>query len=145
MSWGIRPQNVSHGRFVRPWRPMGVDADTRELVARALHEDLGSGDVTAEAVVSEDASGRATITQKEPGVLFGLDVAAEVFQQAGAGDFEELAKEGEWNDDVPATVARVDGPARALLAAERTAAGAGPREGNKETRSRKLGARSKGK
>jgi nicotinate-nucleotide pyrophosphorylase (carboxylating) len=100
---------------------MEVDSDTRELVARALLEDLGSGDVTADAVVPDDASGRATITQKEPGVLFGLDVAAEVFRQAGAGELEDRAKEGEWRDEVPAAVATATGPARALLAAERTA------------------------
>jgi nicotinate-nucleotide pyrophosphorylase (carboxylating) len=100
---------------------MEIDSDTRELVARALIEDLGSGDVTAEAVVPEDASGRATITQKESGVVFGLDVAAEVFRQTGAGDVGNRAAEGAWRDDVPATVASADGPARALLAAERTA------------------------
>ena len=100
---------------------MEIDADTRELVARALLEDLGAGDVTAEAVVPEDASGRATITQKAPGVLFGLDVAAEVFRQAGAGGLEAVAAESEWRDEVPAEVARAAGPARALLAAERTA------------------------
>jgi nicotinate-nucleotide pyrophosphorylase (carboxylating) len=100
---------------------MDVDADTRELVARALLEDLGPGDVTSEAVVPEDATGRATIAQKAPGVLFGLDVAAEVFRQAGAGGLEAVAAESEWRDDVPAEVARAEGPARALLAAERTA------------------------
>jgi len=100
---------------------MEIDSDTRELVARALLEDLGSGDVTAEAVVPEDATGRATITQKEPGVLFGLDVAAEVFRQTGAGKLEDRAEEKEWRDEVPAAVAVVGGPARALLAAERTA------------------------
>jgi len=100
---------------------MEIDSDTRELVARALLEDLGSGDVTAEAVVPEDATGRATITQKEPGVLFGLDVAAEVFRQTGAGKLEDRAEEKEWCDEVPAAVAVVGGPARALLAAERTA------------------------
>jgi nicotinate-nucleotide pyrophosphorylase (carboxylating) len=98
-----------------------IDAETRELVARALLEDLGGGDVTAEAVVPADASGRATITQKEPGVLFGLEVAAQVFRQVGAGDLESRAREGEWRDAVPATVATAAGPARALLAAERTA------------------------
>jgi nicotinate-nucleotide pyrophosphorylase (carboxylating) len=98
-----------------------VDADTRELVARALQEDLGSGDVTAEAVVPEGASGRAVISQKEPGVLFGLEIAGEVFRQAGAGGLEAAASEGEWCDEVPAIVARAEGPARALLAAERTA------------------------
>jgi nicotinate-nucleotide pyrophosphorylase (carboxylating) len=98
-----------------------MDTDTRELVARALLEDVGPGDVTAEAIVPEDARGRATIAQKEPGVLFGLDVAAEVFRQAGAGELEVLAEEGPWRDEVPAEVARAEGPARALLAAERTA------------------------
>jgi nicotinate-nucleotide pyrophosphorylase (carboxylating) len=100
---------------------MEIDAETRELVARALLEDLGSGDVTAEAVVPEDATGRATITQKAPGVLFGIDVAAEVFRQAGAGGLDGIAAEGEWHDEVPAEVARAEGTARALLAAERTA------------------------
>ena len=100
---------------------MEIDADTRELVARALLEDLGPGDVTADAVVPADAAGRATITQKAPGVLFGIEVAAEVFRQVEAGDLEALAPEGEWRDEVPAEVARVAGPARALLAAERTA------------------------
>jgi nicotinate-nucleotide pyrophosphorylase (carboxylating) len=98
-----------------------ADTDTRELVARALLEDLGPGDVTSEAVVPEDATGRATITQKAPGVLFGTDVAAEVFRQTGAGELEAVATEGEWRDEVPAEVARIAGPARALLAAERTA------------------------
>ena len=100
---------------------MRVDGATRELVARALLEDLGSGDVTAEAVVPEEASGRATITQKEAGIVFGLDVAAEVFRQAGAGDLGDRAEEGEWRDEVPVAVASAAGPARALLAAERTA------------------------
>jgi nicotinate-nucleotide pyrophosphorylase (carboxylating) len=100
---------------------MLIDSDTRDLVARALLEDLGSGDLTAEAVVPEDASARATITQKETGVLYGLDVAAEVFRQAGAGDFDAEASEGVWHGNVPLAVAVVDGPARALLAAERTA------------------------
>ena len=100
---------------------MTVDAETRELVARALQEDLGPGDVTAEAVVPEDAPGRALITQKEAGVLSGLEVASEVFVQAGAGPLDAVAPEGEWRDQVPSPVARAVGPARALLAAERTA------------------------
>ena len=100
---------------------MEIDSGIRELVARALFEDLGSGDVTAEAVVPKDATGRATIIQKQQGVVFGLDVAAEVFRQTGAGELEDRAVEGQWRDDVPAPVALVAGPARALLAAERTA------------------------
>ena len=100
---------------------MPVDEATRELVARALAEDLGSGDATAEAVVEETARASATIAQKQPGLIFGLDVASEVFRQAGAGELQTVVPEGEWRDEVPAAVARVNGGARALLAAERTA------------------------
>jgi nicotinate-nucleotide pyrophosphorylase (carboxylating) len=92
------------------------------VVARALAEDLGdAGDVTAEAVVPEDARARARILQKEPGVLFGLDAAAEAFAQCGAESFDRLVVEGQWRSAVPVEVAVVSGPARALLAAERTA------------------------
>jgi nicotinate-nucleotide pyrophosphorylase (carboxylating) len=100
---------------------MIIDADTRELIATALLEDLGRGDLTGEAIVPEDASARATIAQKEPGVLYGLDIAAEVFRQAGAGDLEAEAGEGKWRANVPLEVAGIEGPARALLVAERTA------------------------
>jgi nicotinate-nucleotide pyrophosphorylase (carboxylating) len=93
----------------------------REIVARALAEDLGAGDVTAEAVIDELAQSRAEIVQKEPGVLFGLEAAAETFRQTGAGPLDASAPEGIWRDPVPATVATLAGPARSLLAGERTA------------------------
>jgi nicotinate-nucleotide pyrophosphorylase (carboxylating) len=92
-----------------------------ELVARALAEDLGAGDVTAEAVIEAGAEARAEILQKQPGVIFGFEAAAEVFRQAGAGTLEASATEGAWRDRVPAMVANITGPPRALLAAERTA------------------------
>jgi nicotinate-nucleotide pyrophosphorylase (carboxylating) len=96
-------------------------SDVRELVARALAEDVGSGDVTSQAVVPEDAMARARIVQKQPGALYGFTAADEAFAQAGADGFDPLVAEGEWRDSVPADVATVEGPARALLAAERTA------------------------
>ena len=99
----------------------GRSEQVRELVARALDEDLGSGDVTAEAVVSVEAEARARIVQKQPGAVFGLEVAAEVFAQAGARSFDALVTEGEWRERTPAEVAVLGGPARSLLAGERTA------------------------
>jgi nicotinate-nucleotide pyrophosphorylase (carboxylating) len=95
--------------------------ELRDLVARALTEDLGAGDITSEAVVPADARATARIVQKQPGVVFGLEVAGETFVQAGAEGFEGLQAEGEWRESVPADVALASGPARALLAAERTA------------------------
>ncbi|HXV52733.1 MAG TPA: carboxylating nicotinate-nucleotide diphosphorylase [Solirubrobacterales bacterium] len=96
-------------------------AALRELVARALAEDLGAGDLTSQATVPAGARARARISQKAPGAIYGLDAAAEAFGQAGAERFEPLAIEGEWRDAVPAEVAVIAGPARALLAGERVA------------------------
>jgi len=95
--------------------------ELHDLVARALAEDLGSGDVTAEAVVPADASATGRIIQKAPGVISGFAAAAEAFQQAGAERFESLVGEGEWADEIPRDIAIVSGPARAILAGERTA------------------------
>jgi nicotinate-nucleotide pyrophosphorylase (carboxylating) len=95
--------------------------ELRDLVARALAEDLGTGDVTSEAVVPADAAAAARIVQKQPGTVFGLAAAAEAFAQGGGQTFDELEPEGRWRDVVPADVALARGPARALLAAERTA------------------------
>jgi nicotinate-nucleotide pyrophosphorylase (carboxylating) len=98
-----------------------MDGPARELVAAALAEDLGAGDVTSQAIVPADVRGEARIVQKQAGVVFGLGVAAEAFSESGVERFEELQPEGRWRDSVPADVARVGGPARGLLAAERTA------------------------
>ncbi len=93
----------------------------RELVARALAEDIGPGDITSEAIVPSGAEARARIVQKQAGIVFGLDAAREAFAQSGAENFEVLEPEARWRDGVPAAVATVNGSARALLAGERTA------------------------
>ncbi|MDX6652996.1 MAG: hypothetical protein QOJ38_1777 [Solirubrobacterales bacterium] len=98
-----------------------VQPSLEQIVSAALAEDIGAGDVTSEAVVPAGARARARILQKAPGVVFGLDAAREAFRQAGGESFEVLAPEGQWRDDVPVAIAAAAGPARALLAAERTA------------------------
>ena len=91
------------------------------LVDAALAEDVGDGDVTAAATVDASARGRATITQKAPGVISGLAVAEAVFRRLDPqAEIERLGPEGEWRE-AGAGVLRVDGFARALLTAERTA------------------------
>jgi nicotinate-nucleotide pyrophosphorylase (carboxylating) len=98
-----------------------MDPAILELIDRALAEDVGSGDVTTEATVDTAARARATITQKAPGVISGLDVAEAVFRRLdGDAVVERLGPEGEWRD-AGAPVLRVEGSARALLTAERTA------------------------
>ncbi|MGB0119363.1 MAG: carboxylating nicotinate-nucleotide diphosphorylase [Solirubrobacterales bacterium] len=94
---------------------------TIELIERALEEDLGSGDITAEATVPPEAQGRAHLIQKQPGVVYGLDIAEEVFRRVGVDDFDRTVIEGHWHDSVPRDIALIHGPARALLAGERVA------------------------
>ncbi len=95
--------------------------ELKENVARALAEDVGTGDVTSEATVAADARARARIVQKEAGVAFGFELVGEAFRQCGVEDVDNLVVEGQWRDGVPAEVVLASGPARGLLAAERTA------------------------
>ena len=91
-----------------------------QIVQRALAEDVGDGDVTTLATVPEQTRARATITQKAPGVVFGLELAEETFRSLDAAiEFERLVEEGVWRERGP--VLRLEGSARAILTAERTA------------------------
>jgi nicotinate-nucleotide pyrophosphorylase (carboxylating) len=90
------------------------------IVERALAEDVGAGDVTAEATVPEGTRARARIVQKEAGVVFGLAPVAEAMRQCGVDDIDNLVVEGQWREDVPAEVLLASGSAGGLLAAERT-------------------------
>jgi nicotinate-nucleotide pyrophosphorylase (carboxylating) len=93
---------------------------TQDLVARALAEDVGDGDVTTAATVPEELRARALVTQKAPGVVYGLDVAAEVFTALDPDiELERLVTEGQWREG--GEVLRIEGRARAILTGERTA------------------------
>jgi nicotinate-nucleotide pyrophosphorylase (carboxylating) len=90
------------------------------LVERALAEDIGTGDVTTAATVDPSTHAIARITQKAPGVVSGLDVAATVFRTVEADVVvTQTGPEGVWRENGP--VLEVTGSAAALLAAERTA------------------------
>lgn len=92
----------------------------RDLIDRALAEDLGSGDVTTAAVVPDGARARARIEQKAPGMIAGLELARTVFGRVDPDlRWEALTSEGEWRDGGP--VAEVQGAAAPLLAGERVA------------------------
>jgi nicotinate-nucleotide pyrophosphorylase (carboxylating) len=91
------------------------------LARRALREDVGDGDVTTDATVAPDTQARALITQKAPGVIFGLEVAESCFALLDPDvRFERLVQEGAWREQ-GGPVLSVEGSARALLTGERTA------------------------
>ena len=95
--------------------------DLTALVRSALEEDIGPGDATTAATVDPDLGARGLITQRGPGVIYGLRAAELAFtlldRQARA---EYLTAEGSWREQ-GGPVMRVEGLARALLTAERTA------------------------
>jgi len=99
---------------------LGLDA-YRDLVRRALEEDLGAGDVTTHATVPADRRARGVFIAKEDAVVAGIEVAAEAFRQLEPGvriDF--LKRDGDWCR-AGGLLADVTGLARTLLIGERTA------------------------
>jgi nicotinate-nucleotide pyrophosphorylase (carboxylating) len=101
--------------------PDTFGSDVDRVVAAALAEDVGDGDVTTNGVVPAEARCVGELLVKEPGVLCGVRVAARVFQTLDPDvTVEALVEEGA-RIDGPAAVARLEGPARAILTGERTA------------------------
>lgn len=105
---------------VEPFGPLDP-ALYREIVRRALAEDLRWGDVTTEAVVLPDLRARGEIIVKSPCVIAGLDVTFECFRQLDPHvEPERLRRDGE-RCTAGDRVATLGGFATALLTAERTA------------------------
>ena len=95
--------------------------DLTALVRSALEEDVGPGDATTAATVDPDLRARGLITQKAPGVIYGLGAAELAFTLLDPGaSAEYLTAEGSWRER-GGPVMSVEGLARALLTAERTA------------------------
>lgn len=94
---------------------------TTTLVAAALAEDLGQGDITTDSLVPAGSSGQGRIIAKAAGIICGLGVAREVFRQINPKvSFTPLISEGKKIKPGQAVV-RLKGPVRALLSGERVA------------------------
>ena len=95
-------------------------AEIAAQVARALAEDIGSGDVTAR-LIDADAQARASLLTREPMILCGREWFDEVFRQL------DPRVRVSWRADEGASVAadtivcEIAGPARAILTGERNA------------------------
>jgi nicotinate-nucleotide pyrophosphorylase (carboxylating) len=103
--------------------PFGpIDAGTyREIVRRALAEDLGGGDITTQATVDTDLRARGEIVAKCDCVIAGLAVAAETFRQLDPSVVFTVRKSDGSRCSHGDVVAEVRGAAGAMLTAERTA------------------------
>ncbi len=92
-----------------------------EILAQALAEDLGRGDVTCAAALSPAATARAEIISKDTGIIAGLPLAERVFRRLDHRmAVSTLCCDGD-RVSPGATVMRLHGLAAAMLSAERTA------------------------
>lgn len=92
-----------------------------DIIDLALREDIGSGDITADALVPRNLKAQARIVAKEEGVLAGIEAAVRTFTLLdGSVSIERKASDGD--DLAPGDVImEIQGRAAALLKAERTA------------------------
>ena len=98
-----------------------VSDEILACIKKALAEDVGPGDVTTNAIVPADAVMNGQIVAKEAGVAAGLDIASLVYRLLDERvHFEACVAEGTLVENQQ-VLARVSGPARALLTGERTA------------------------
>ncbi len=98
-------------------------ASIDNLINLALAEDIGSGDITTDAIVSQNVKGKAYVVAKEDMVLSGIGIFKRVFQLTPSnGDFKfknrftdgEIVKSGK-------IIIEMSGNMRSLLTGERTA------------------------
>ena len=97
------------------------DDRLRPMVEQALLEDLGSGDITSNAIITSDKTAKFSLVSRENGVIAGMDLVRLAFKiKAPFVDFQAKIQDGQ-AVQAGQTLAVVEGNARALLAAERTA------------------------
>ena len=102
---------------------MGLAEDyLKQIVDTALTEDLGlSGDITSQAIFTEDKPGKAVIVAKQPGVIVGLFVAEAVFYAVDSMvRFEARIADGDLVEPEDVVI-QLDGSLLAILSAERVA------------------------
>ncbi|HOX01780.1 MAG TPA: carboxylating nicotinate-nucleotide diphosphorylase [Candidatus Paceibacterota bacterium] len=100
-----------------PVLPAGLEP----VVRAALAEDVGAGDVTTLAIIPTDRSASARLVARDPLVVAGLEIARLAFLQLDpAVQFQPACADGD-KAAAGQALARIDGPARALLTGERVA------------------------
>ena len=103
---------------------MAVDPqfDVNDFVRRVLAEDLGSGgDITSAATIDADARFTAEMNCRQPITIAGLDIASAFFRALDQGvRIDKLTRDGE-RVAAATVLLRLEGNARAMLAAERSA------------------------
>ena len=99
-----------------------IESAAADVVARALVEDIGLGDLTSRALFGLEDRCRAKVQLKEEGVVCGLAVVRTAFRQLDeAIELENLVEDGTRVSEIPRELVRLSGHTRAILGAERVA------------------------
>lgn len=91
------------------------------LIERALAEDIGSGDLTAEYFVNADRKATALLVSRQEGVIAGTELAEEVFRRVDPTLVVTRLIEDGARVTHQAIIMKIEGSARSILTAERTA------------------------
>lgn len=105
----------------RPTHRLQMNDHSAILIDLALAEDIGQGDVTSNYFIPDDRKARALITVRRPGVVSGVQLAARVFSQVDPSLNVEIMVPDASHVSDGALLMRVEGKARSILTAERSA------------------------
>lgn len=98
-----------------------LSADVRNILDRALAEDIGTGDATTNSIIPARAEVKAKLIARAAGVIAGLTIAEATFRFLDDEiKFNSTLSDGD-QIGPGQTIADIQGPARAILTAERTA------------------------
>ena len=110
-----------HGTL-QEWAVSVIDDQLiQQHVQRALAEDIGTGDVTTNALLPAEALGSATIVARESLTVCGTALAKEAFAQLAGRAIFQIEIEDGMEVDAGVTLLKIKAPCRTLLTAERTA------------------------
>jgi nicotinate-nucleotide pyrophosphorylase (carboxylating) len=100
---------------------MDLDKDIERLIDSAISEDIGQGDITSQACIPESAKTIVKVVLKQAGILAGLPYLSLLFKKIDPRIEVKLhVKEGS-SQKAGALIATIEGPARGILAGERSA------------------------
>ncbi|HEU5055622.1 MAG TPA: carboxylating nicotinate-nucleotide diphosphorylase [Kofleriaceae bacterium] len=100
---------------------LGRMPEVLRLIDLALAEDLGRGDVTTESVIDKETVASGAVVAREQLVVSGVDVARTVFTRVDRHIRAVVRQPNGSKVEAGAVILDIDGPADAVLAAERTA------------------------
>jgi len=101
--------------------PHSMRDPIQTLIDLALAEDIGTGDVTSEYFIPAERKARAFVSVRGEGVVSGVGIAARVFSQVDPNLYVEVMVPDGSRVGNGALLLRVEGSARSILTAERTA------------------------